>query len=193
MPEVAVYKAPEINAFDTGARRNSALVAVTTGLLNGMTSGEAEVVLGHEVSHIANGDMITLTLVQGVVNTFVVFLAHVIGHFVDRAVFRTSNGHSPGFFITTIVAQVVLGVLASMIVMWFSRRREFGADRGGARLASRERMVAALERLKQNHVASTLPDEVEAFGISGRMGAGLKHLFMSHPPLDEHIAALQQM
>lgn len=193
MPEVAVYEAPEINAFATGARRNSALVAVTTGLLNGMTSEEAEAVLGHEVSHIANGDMITLTLVQGVVNTFVVFLAHVIGHFVDRAVFRTSNGHGPGFFITTIVAQLVLGVLASMIVMWFSRWREFGADRGGARLASRERMVAALERLKQNQVASTLPDEVETFGISGRMGAGLKRLFMSHPPLDERIAALQQM
>lgn len=193
MPDVAVYEAPEINAFATGARRNSALVAVTTGLLQGMTREEAEAVLGHEVSHIANGDMVTLTLVQGVVNTFVVFLAHVIGHFVDRAVFRTSNGHGPGFFITTMVAQVVLGILASVIVMWFSRWREFGADRGGARLSSRERMVAALERLKQNRVASTLPEEVEAFGISGRMGAGLKRLFMSHPPLEERIAALQRM
>lgn len=193
MPDVAVYEAPEINAFATGARRNSALVAVTTGLLEGMTREEAEAVLAHEVSHVANGDMVTLTLVQGVVNTFVVFLAHLIGHFVDRAVFRTQNGHGPGFFITTIVAQIVLGVLASVIVMWFSRWREFGADRGGARLASREGMIAALERLKQNRVASTLPEEVEAFGISGRMGEGIQRLFMSHPPLDVRIAALKRM
>lgn len=192
MPEVAIYDAPEINAFATGARRNSALVAVSKGLLRGMNRGEAEAVLGHEVSHIANGDMVTLTLIQGVVNTFVVFLSHVAGHFIDRVVFRNERGHGPGFWIATLVAQVVLGVLASIIVMWFSRWREFGADRGGAALSSRRQMIAALERLKSNRVASTLPDEVEAFGISGGVGRGLQRLFMSHPPLEERIAALEQ-
>lgn len=190
-PEVAVYEAPEINAFATGARRNNALVAVSTGLLEGMTRDEAEAVLGHEVSHVANGDMVTLTLVQGVVNTFVVFLAHLVGHFVDRVVFKNARGHGPGFWIATLVAQVVLGILASTIVMWFSRWREFGADRGGAALSSPRQMIQALERLKANRVPSTLPDEVEAFGISGGMGRGLKRLFMSHPPLDERIAALE--
>lgn len=191
MPEVAVYEAPEMNAFATGARRNSALVAVSTGLLRGMTRGEAEAVLGHEVTHVANGDMVTLTLIQGVVNTFVVFLSHLAGHFVDRVVLRNERGHGPGFWIATLLAQVVLGILASIIVMAFSRWREFGADRGGAALSSREHMIAALERLKGNRVASTLPDEVEAFGISGGIGHGLRRLFMSHPPLDERIAALR--
>lgn len=191
MPEVAIYEAPEMNAFATGARRNSALVAVSTGLLQGMRAEEAEAVLGHEVSHIANGDMVTLTLIQGVVNTFVVFLSHVAGHFIDRVVFRNERGHGPGFWIATLVTQVVLGILASIIVMWFSRWREFGADRGGAELSSRRQMFAALERLKGNRVPSTLPDEVEAFGISGGMGHGLRRLFMSHPPLDERIAALK--
>ncbi len=191
IPEVAIYEAPEINAFATGARRNAALVAVSTGLLEGMTRDEAEAVLGHEVTHVANGDMVTLTLIQGVVNTFVVFLSHLVGHFIDRVVFRNEHGHGPGFWIATLLAQVVLGVLASIIVMAFSRWREFGADRGGAELASRRKMIAALERLGQNRVPSTLPDEVEAFGISGGFGQGLKRLFMSHPPIEERIAALK--
>ena len=192
MPEVAIYDAPEPNAFATGARRDSALVAVSTGLLRGMRREEVEAVLGHEVSHIANGDMVTLTLIQGVVNTFVIFFSRVIGHLVDRLVFRNERGHGPGFWIVTIVAQIVLGILASMIVMWFSRQREFRADAGGARLAGREKMVAALERLKQGHNA-TLPDQLAAFGISGHRGTGFKRLFMSHPPLDERIAALRRI
>ncbi|MDZ7786955.1 MAG: protease HtpX [Halofilum sp. (in: g-proteobacteria)] len=191
MPEVAIYEGQEINAFATGARRNAALVAVSTGLLQGMTRDEAEAVLGHEVTHVANGDMVTLTLIQGVVNTFVVFLSHLVGHFIDRVVFRNERGHGPGFWIATLLAQVVLGVLASMIVMAFSRWREFGADRGGAELSSSRNMIAALERLGQNRVPSTLPDEVEAFGISGGVGQGLKRLFMSHPPIEERIAALR--
>lgn len=191
MPEVAIYEAPEINAFATGARRNNALVAVSSGLLRGMTRDEAEAVLGHEVTHVANGDMVTLTLIQGVVNTFVVFLAHIIGNIVDRAVFRNESGHGPGFWITMLFAQVVLGILASIIVMGFSRWREFGADRGGARLSSRASMIAALERLAANRTPSTLPDEVEALGISGRVGGGFARLFMSHPPLEERIAALR--
>jgi heat shock protein HtpX len=192
MPEVAIYDAPEPNAFATGARRDHALVAVSTGLLRGMKREEVEAVLAHEVSHVANGDMVTLTLIQGVVNTFVIFFSRVIGHLVDRLVFRTERGHGPGFWIVTIVAQIFLGILASMIVMWFSRHREFRADAGGARLAGRERMVAALERLKQGHNA-TLPDQLAAFGISGHRATGFKRLFMSHPPLDERIAALRRM
>jgi len=191
-PEVAIYEAPEINAFATGARRNSALVAVSTGLLRGMKRGEAEAVLGHEVSHVANGDMVTLTLVQGVVNTFVVFLSHLAGHFIDRVILKNERGHGPGFWVATLVAQLVLGILASIVVMAYSRWREYGADRGGAALSSPRQMIAALERLKNNHVPSTLPDEVEAFGISGGMASGLQRLFMSHPPLDERIAALRQ-
>lgn len=192
MPEVAIYDAPEPNAFATGARRDNALVAVSTGLLRGMKREEVEAVLAHEVSHVANGDMVTLTLIQGVVNTFVIFFSRVIGHLVDRLVFRTERGHGPGFWIVTIVAQIFLGILASMIVMWFSRQREFRADAGGARLAGRERMVAALERLKQGHNA-TLPDQLAAFGISGHRAAGIKRLFMTHPPLDERIAALRRI
>lgn len=192
MPEVAIYDAPEPNAFATGARRDNALVAVSTGLLRGMQRDEVEAVLAHEVSHVANGDMVTLALIQGVVNTFVIFLSRVIGHVVDRVVFRNERGHGPGFWIVTIVAQIFLGILASMIVMWFSRQREFRADAGGARLAGREKMIAALERLKQGHNA-TLPDQMAAFGISGHRASGLKRLFMTHPPLDERIAALRRL
>jgi heat shock protein HtpX len=192
MPEVAIYDAPEPNAFATGARRDNALVAVSTGLLRGMRREEVEAVLAHEVSHVANGDMVTLTLIQGVVNTFVIFASRVIGHLVDRLVFRTERGHGPGFWIVTIIAQIFLGILASIIVMWFSRHREFRADAGGARLAGRERMISALERLKQGHNA-TLPDQLAAFGISGHRASGFKRLFMTHPPLDERIAALRRI
>jgi len=192
MPEVAVYDAPEINAFATGWNRNSALVAVSTGLLQNMSQDEAEAVLGHEVSHVANGDMVTLTLIQGVVNTFVIFLSRVVGFVVDRVLLKNERGHGPGFWVTTIVAELVLGILASIIVMWFSRRREFRADAGGATLAGRGKMIAALERLKLNHEQpAQLPDAVKSFGISGGVGGGLKQLFMSHPPLDERISALR--
>ena len=192
MPEVAIYEVPEINAFATGWNRNNALVAVSTGLLQGMTQEEAEAVIGHEVSHVANGDMVTLALIQGVVNTFVIFLSRVIGHLVDRIVFKVERGHGPAFWITAIVAQLVLGILATMIVMWFSRQREFRADAGGAELAGRNKMIAALERLKSNHgQPAQLPDQIAAFGISGGVAGGFKRLFMSHPPLDERIAALR--
>ena len=192
MPEVAIYDAPEINAFATGWNRNSALVAVSSGLLQNMTQDEAEAVLGHEISHVANGDMVTLTLIQGVVNTFVIFLSRVVGFVVDRLLLKNERGHGPGFWVTTIIAELVLGILASMIVMWFSRYREFHADAGGAALAGRAKMIAALERLKLNHQQTAqLPDAVKAFGISGGVGGGLKRLFMSHPPLDERIAALR--
>src|SRR5687767_747059 len=189
MPEVGVFDSPQPNAFATGARRDAALVAVSTGLLKSMSQQEAEAVLAHEVSHVANGDMVTLALIQGVINTFVIFLARVIGHTVDRVVFRNEEGHGPAFWITTIVAELVLGLLATIIVMWFSRQREFRADAGGARLAGRQHMIGALERLKERHPAP-LPDKMAAFGIAGGGGAGLKRLFMSHPPLEERIAAL---
>ena len=191
MPEVAIFDSPDVNAFATGMRRNNALVAVSTGLLRSMNQDEAEAVLAHEVSHVANGDMITLALVQGVVNTFVIVLSRVIGHFVDRVVFKTERGHGPAFWVTAIVAELVLGVLASMIVMWFSRRREFRADAGGASLASREKMISALERLKQGVNQPHLPDQMAAFGISGGIAHGMKRLFMTHPPLEERIAALR--
>jgi heat shock protein HtpX len=189
MPEVAIYEG-EPNAFATGAFRNSALVAVSTGLLQSMNKEEVEAVLGHEIAHVANGDMVTLTLIQGVVNTFVIFLSRVIGYLIDRVVFKTERGHGPAFLISVIVAQLVLGILASMIVMWFSRRREFRADAGGAKLEGREPMIAALERLRQQH-PQPLPDQMAAFGISGMMRQGLMRLFMSHPPLEERIAALR--
>jgi heat shock protein HtpX len=191
MPEVAVYDSPDINAFATGMSRNNALVAVSTGLLNAMTQDEAEAVLAHEVSHVANGDMVTLALIQGVVNTFVIFLSRVIGHVVDRVVFKVERGHGPAFWITAIIAEIVLGILASIIVMWFSRQREFRADAGGARLAGREKMAAALERLKTSVAQPHLPDQMAAFGINGGLGGGIKKLFMSHPPLDERIARLK--
>jgi heat shock protein HtpX len=188
---VAIYDAPDVNAFATGMNKNNALVAVSTGLLHNMTRDEAEAVLGHEVSHVANGDMVTLTLIQGVVNTFVIFLSRIIGSIVDKAVFRNDRGHGPGFWITSMIAQLVLGVLASVIVMWFSRMREFRADAGGASLAGREKMIAALQRLKAAHEPSHLPDQIQAFGIAGGEGWGIKRLFMSHPPLDERIEALR--
>ena len=186
MPEVAIFESPEVNAFATGATRNSSLVAVSTGLLNTMTKQEAEAVLAHEVSHVANGDMVTLTLIQGVVNTFVIFLSRIIGHVVDRAVFKTESGHGPAFFITSIIAQLVLGILASMIVMWFSRQREYRADAGGAALAGRQNMIAALERLKSGQ-PTHMPDELVAFGINN----SASKLFMSHPPLAERIERLR--
>jgi heat shock protein HtpX len=191
MPEVAIYNAPDVNAFATGMSRNNALVAVSTGLLNSMSQDEAEAVLAHEVSHVANGDMVTLALIQGVVNTFVIFLSRVIGHTVDRVIFKTQNGHGPAFWITAIVAEIILGILASIIVMWFSRQREFRADAGGAELAGREKMIAALRRLQSTAKQPHLPDQLAAFGISGGIGSGVKQLLMSHPPLEERIAALQ--
>ena len=191
MPEVAVYESPEVNAFATGANRNKALVAVSTGLLHQLGQNEVEAVLGHEVSHVANGDMVTLALIQGVVNTFVVFLSRIIGFLVDRLVFRTERGYGPGFFIASIVAQIVLGILASTIVMWFSRKREFRADVGGAKLAGRESMISALEGLRRLHQPSQLPESMQAFGIAAGRAAGFKRLFMSHPPLEERIAALR--
>ena len=190
MPEVAIYDSPDINAFATGWNKNSALVAVSTGLMNNMSADEAEAVLGHEVSHVANGDMVTLTLIQGVVNTFVIFLSRIIGYIVDRMVFKNERGEGIGFMVTSIVAQLVLGVFASMIVMWFSRYREFHADAGGAKLAGKHKMIAALERLKQNHEEAALPKSVAAFGISG--GSAFSKLFMTHPPLDERIEALRR-
>lgn len=193
MPEVAIYDAPEVNAFATGMRRNSALVAVSTGLLRSMTRDEAEAVLAHEVSHVANGDMVTLTLIQGVVNTFVIVLSRVVGHFVDRVVFKTERGHGPAFYITSIVAQIVFGILASIIVFWFSRQREFRADAGAARLSGRGKMIAALEKLKRNSGPAQLPEQIAAFGISGAKGQGIKRLFMTHPPLEERIEALKRM
>ena len=192
MPEVAIYEAPDVNAFATGMRRNNALVAVSTGLLRSMNRDEAEAVLGHEISHVANGDMVTLALIQGVVNTFVIVASRVVGHLVDRVVFKTERGHGPAFYITSIAAQLVFGILASIIVFWFSRQREFRADAGGASLAGREKMVAALEKLQSSAVPPQLPDQMAAFGISGGVSHGLKRLFMTHPPLDERIAALKR-
>ena len=190
MPELAVYDSPDINAFATGANRNNALVAVSTGLLRSMSRDEAEAVLGHEVSHVANGDMITLTLIQGIVNTFVVFFSRLVGFFIDRVVFKNNSGHGIGFWIGMIVSQIIFGLLASMVVSYFSRQREFRADAGGAHLAGTQKMIDALERLKTGQPAQ-LPDQLAAFGISGvAKRAGWKSLFMSHPPLDERIAVL---
>ncbi len=190
MPEVAIYPAPDINAFATGMSRNNALVAVSTGLLAGMRQEEAEAVLAHEISHIANGDMVTMALIQGVVNTFVVFLARVIGWVVDRVVFKNEQGPGIGYWITTIVAEIFLAFLASAVVMWFSRQREFRADAGSARLVGREKMIAALQRLQSAH-ESHLPDQLAAFGIAGGGAQGWRRLFLSHPPLQERIAALR--
>lgn len=191
MPEVAIFDSQQVNAFATGMNRNNALVAVSSGLLDVMTQDEAEAVVGHEVSHVANGDMITLALIQGVVNTFVIFLSRVIGQMVDKVVFKNQRGHGPGFWITVIVAELVLGILASTIVMYFSRKREFKADQGGANLAGKQKMIAALERLQAQHEPAVLPDQLAAFGISGANGLGIRKLFMSHPPLDQRIEALR--
>jgi heat shock protein HtpX len=190
MPEVGIFDSPEVNAFATGMSKNSSLVAVSSGLLQQMTREEAEAVLGHEIAHIANGDMVTLALIQGVVNTFVMFLSRVIGYLVDKVVFKTERGTGPAYFVTMIIAEMVLGILASTIVMWFSRQREFRADRGGASLAGRKNMIGALQRLNSLHTAP-LPEKMAAFGISGGKASGLKRLFMTHPPLAERIAALQ--
>src|SRR3569833_3588574 len=190
MPEVGNFDSPDPNAFATGASRNNALVAVSTGLLQRMNEREVDAVLGLEISHVANGDMVTLAVIQGVVNTFVIFLSRVIGHLVDRVVFKNERGHGPAFWITTIVAELVLGIHASIIVMWFSRYREFRADAGGARLAGRQKMIAALERLARAHT-QPLPDQLAAFGIAGGLAHGLKRLCMTHPPLSERIAALR--
>jgi len=191
MPEVAIYDAPDVNAFATGWNRNDALVAVSTGLMRNMSKDEIEAVLGHEISHVANGDMVTLALIQGVVNTFVIFFAKLFGFFVDRVLLKNDERNGPGIgaFVAEIAAQLVLGVLASIIVMWFSRQREFRADAGGANLAGRGKMIAALERLKINHEQATLPEKIAAFGISG--GRGLMKLLMTHPPLEERIAVLR--
>jgi len=190
MPEVAIYPADDMNAFATGARRNNALVAVSAGLLQNMPRDEVEAVLAHEISHVANGDMVTLTLVQGVVNTFVIFLSRIVGHFVDRVILRNESGGGIGYFVSVIVAQIVLGILASTIVMWVSRRREFRADAGSAQLNGSQPMIRALARLERGAPAQ-LPEAMRAFGISGDRAGGLKKLFMSHPPISERIAALQ--
>ena len=188
MPEVGIFQTPEPNAFATGANRNSALVAVSTGLLQSMNADVVEAVVGHEISHVANGDMVTMALMQGVVNTFVYFFATVIGHIVDRVVFKTERGYGPAYYIVQMVSQIALSILASMLVMWFSRYREFRADAGGANLAGRQKMIGALRALQRSHQPAQLPGELAAFGING---GGVQRLFMSHPPLEERIAALE--
>ncbi|MGJ0516834.1 MAG: protease HtpX [Methylomicrobium sp.] len=188
-PEVGMFQQPEANAFATGWNKNSALVAVSTGLLETMSSDEVEAVLGHEISHVSNGDMVTMALMQGVVNTFVYFFATLIGHVVDRAVFKTERGYGPAYYIVQMVAQIALGILASMLVMWFSRHREFRADAGGAQLAGRQKMIGALRALQRSHETATLPGQLAAFGING--DGVMMRLFMSHPPLEERIEALQ--
>lgn len=195
MPEVAIYDAPEINAFATGPSRNNSLVAVSTGLLRAMDRDEAEAVLAHEVSHVANGDMVTMMLVQGVLNTFVIVLARVVGRIIDGFLSgdREGEGGGIGYFVTVLVLDLIFGLFASIIVMWFSRYREFRADAGGARLAGRDKMVAALQRLSRTYGASTLPKAVQAFGISGGVAHGLRRLFMSHPPLEERIEMLRRL
>ncbi|MEX0822867.1 MAG: protease HtpX [Balneolaceae bacterium] len=194
MPEVGIFEAQQANAFATGASRNKALVAVSSGMLQRFNQDEIEAVLGHEIGHVANGDMITLALIQGVINTFVMFLARVIGFVVDRMVLKNERGLGIGYFITTIVAEIVLAILASTIVFWFSRRREFVADEAGARFGSRLGMINALERLKaESKVPNQLPESMQAFGITGGKRKGLKALFMTHPPLEDRIAALQNM
>ncbi|HEY1077852.1 MAG TPA: protease HtpX [Fontimonas sp.] len=188
MPEVAIFDSPEPNAFATGMNRNSALVAVSTGLLRGMSQDEVEAVLGHEISHVANGDMVTLTLIQGVLNTFVMFLSRVVGYVIDRAVFKTERGVGPGYYISVLVLQIVFGILASAIVAWFSRQREFRADAGGAHLAGKRKMISALQRLKGAKDEADLPEAVRAFGIRG---GKFSQMFATHPPLDVRIAALE--
>ncbi|HEY5802366.1 MAG TPA: protease HtpX [Lysobacter sp.] len=192
MPEVAIYDGPEINAFATGPSRNNSLVAVSTGLLRAMNRDEAEAVLGHEVSHVANGDMVTMALIQGVLNTFVIVLSRVVGRVIDSFISgNREGGPGIGYFVIVFVLDMIFGLFASMIAMWFSRHREFRADAGGARLAGRDKMIAALQRLSQTYGESTLPKTVQAFGISGGVGHGLRRLLMSHPPLEERIQTLR--
>jgi heat shock protein HtpX len=192
MPEVGVFDSPDPNAFATGANKNSALVAVSTGLLHNMRRNEVEAVLGHEVSHVANGDMVTLTLIQGVMNTFVFFLARVVGFVVDRVILKNERSGGIGYFVTVMVAQLVLGILAGMVVAWFSRQREFRADAGGAHLAGTNSMIGALEALRRVHSPTALPEKMQAFGIRGGPPQGWQKLFMSHPPIEERIAALNR-
>ena len=191
MPEVAIFESAAPNAFATGANRNKSLVAVSTGLLRGMKREQVKAVLGHEIGHIANGDMITLTLIQGVLNTFVIFLSRIIGMIVDRFVLRNERGMGIGYWVTTIIAQILLGILASAVVMWFSRRREFRADAAGAQLAGRNNMINALEALRRSQGAASMPESLAAFGISPSARSGMARLFASHPPLDERIRALK--
>jgi heat shock protein HtpX len=191
MPEVGIFDSAQPNAFATGARRDASLVAVSSGLLRSMSRAEAEAVVGHEISHVRNGDMVTLTLIQGVLNTFVFVLSRLVGNVIDKVLFRNEEGRGPAFWITTMIAEVILGILASIIVMWFSRRREFRADSGGASLAGRQSMIGALEALRRTH-PEPLPDSMAAFGIAGgEKPGGLRRLFLSHPPLEERIAALR--
>ena len=189
MPEVAIFPSPDMNAFATGASKNNSLMAVSQGLLDKMSQGEVEAVVGHEMSHIANGDMVTLALIQGVVNTFVVFLSRVVGHVVDRVILKNNQGHGIGYFVTVMISQVVLSVLASTIVMYFSRKREFIADTGGADLAGHQNMINALKRLGQVEPAA-LPEQMAAFGINDK--GGIMALFSSHPPIEARIEALEQ-
>ena len=191
MPEVAIFPSPEMNAFATGASKNNALVAVSQGLLSNMAQGEIEAVVGHEMSHVANGDMVTLTLIQGVVNTFVVFFSRIIGHIVDRVILKNQRGYGIGYFLTTIFAQVILSILASMVVMYFSRKREFIADTGGADLAGHQNMINALKRLAQRE-PEPLPEQLAAFGIGEKPKTSLTHLWSSHPPLASRIEALEK-
>ena len=190
MPEVGIFDSADANAFATGANKDNALVAVSTGLLRQMNSDEVEAVVGHEISHVANGDMVTMALMQGVVNTFVYFFASVIGYVVDRTVFKTERGYGPAYYVVQMLAQIALSILASMLVMWFSRHREFHADAGGARLAGKEKMIAALQALQRAHEPTALPGELAAFGING---GSVQRMFMSHPSLEERIAALRAL
>ncbi|MGH8476001.1 MAG: protease HtpX [Methylococcales bacterium] len=192
MPEIGVFESPDPNAFATGMNKNNALVAVSTGLLSNMDQDEVEAVIGHEITHVANGDMVTLALIQGVVNTFVYFLASVIGYVVDRVVFKNERGVGMGYYLTQMLAQILLGILATMIVMWFSRQREFHADAGGAKLAGRGKMISALQALQRAHEPQPLPGEFAAFGIHGGFADGFRKLFMSHPPLEARIEALRR-
>lgn len=197
MPEVGIFHSPEPNAFATGANRNNALVAVSQGLLDQMNADEVEAVLGHEIGHVANGDMVTQTLLQGVLNTFVIIFARVIGLAIDSFLRgnnnEENNGVGLGYYIGSMVAEIFLSFVATAIVMWFSRWREFRADAAGADLAGRNKMIAALRRLQQAHAVQDLPGEMAAFGIAGGLGTGLRKLFMTHPPLEERIAALENM
>ncbi len=190
MPEVGIFQAPEANAFATGMDKNSALVAVSTGLLQRMSNDEIEAVIGHEITHVANGDMVTMALMQGVLNTFVYFFASIIGHVIDRVILQNERGQGAGYFLAQMVAQIALGFLASMLVMWFSRYREFKADAGGANLAGRGKMISALRALQREYEPQDLPGQLEVFGING---SSAQKLFMSHPPLEERIEALQNM
>lgn len=193
MPEVGIFNSPTPNAFATGMNRNNALVAVSTGLLQAMNRDEVEAVLGHEISHVANGDMVTMGLLQGVLNTFVIFFSRIIGTLVDRVVFKNERGRGIGYFVVSFVAEIILGILAAIIANWFSRQREFRADAGGAKLAGRDKMINALRRLQQAHQQETsMPGELAAFGINGGLKQGLAALLMTHPPLEQRIAALQK-